>query len=71
MHLKRQHVVSEVTGETGMAIRRAMRAGERDPEPWARLRHDRCHHAEETIAQALHGQWRDEHRFALAPAVAL
>jgi transposase len=31
MHLKLQHVVSDVTGETGMAIIRAMLAGERDP----------------------------------------
>jgi transposase len=71
MHLKLQHVVSDVTGETGMAIMRAMLAGERDPVPWARLRHDRCHHAEETIAKALHGQWREEPLCAVAQAVAL
>jgi transposase len=39
--------------------------------PWARLRHDRCHHDAETIAKALHGQWRDEHLLALAQARAL
>jgi transposase len=71
MNRKRQHVVSAVTGETGMAMIRAILAGERDPVPWARLRNDRCHHDEETIAKALHGQWRDEHLFALAQAVAL
>jgi hypothetical protein len=71
LHLKLQHVVSAVTGETGMAILRAMLAGERDPVPLARLRTYRGHHDEETIAQALHGQWRAEHRFALAQAVAL
>jgi len=70
MPLKLPHVVSDVTGETGMAIMRAMLAGARDPVPWARLRHDRCHHDEETIAQALRGQWRAEPRWALAPAVA-
>ena len=31
-----------------------------DPVPWARLRNYRCHHDEETIAQALHGQGRAE-----------
>ena len=31
----------------------------------------RCHHDEETIAKALHGQWREEHLLALAQAVAL
>ena len=71
MNLKLQHVVSDVTGETGMAIMRAILAGERDPVKLARLRNYRCHHDEETIAKALHGQWREEHLFALAQAVAL
>jgi transposase len=70
-HLKLQHVVSKVTGATGLAIRRAMLAGERDPVNWARLRHDRCHHDEATIATALHGQWREEHRLVWGQAVAL
>jgi transposase len=60
MHLKRQPVVSDVTGATGMALLRAMLAGERDPVPWARLRHDRGHHDAATIAKARHGQWREE-----------
>jgi transposase len=71
MHLKRQHVVRDVTGETGMALIRAMLAGERDPVPWARRRHDRGHHDEETLAKALHGQWRAAHLCAWAQAVAL
>ena len=71
MHRKRPHVVSDVTGETGMASIRAMLAGERDPVPWARLRTYRGHHDEATIAKALHGQWRAEPLFALAQAVAL
>jgi transposase len=71
MNLTRQHVVSDVTGEAGMAMRRALLAGACDPLKLARLRHDRCQHAEATIAKALHGQWRDEHLFALAQAVAL
>jgi hypothetical protein len=70
-HLKLPHGVSDVTGETGRALRRAMLAGERDPVQWARLRKDRCHHDEATIAQALHGQWREAHLGALAQAVAL
>jgi transposase len=70
MNLKLQHVVGDVTGETGMAMMRARLAGERDPMKLARLRHDRCHHDEATIAKARHGQWRGEHLFALAQAVA-
>jgi transposase len=71
LNLKLQHVVSDVTGETGMAIIRAILAGERDPVQLARLRNYRCRHDAETIAKALRGQWREEHLFALAQAVAL
>ena len=71
MNLQLQHVVRDVTGETGIAIIRAILAGERDPMPLARRRNDRCHHDEETIAKALHGQWREAPLFALAQAVAL
>jgi transposase len=71
MNLTRQPVVSDVTGETGMAIIRAMLAGARDPVPWARLRKDRGQHAAATSAQALHGQWREEPLLAVAQAGAL
>ena len=71
MNLKLQHVVSDITGVTGLAILRAILAGERDPEKLAQLRDYRCKHDEATIARALQGTWRDEHLFALAQAVAL
>ena len=71
MHLKRQQVVSDIPGRTGMAMIRAILGGERDPVPWAKLRHDRCQPDEAAIAQALHGQWRAEQLFALAQAVAV
>jgi len=71
MHIKLQHVVSDLTGVTGMAIIRAILAGERDPVTLARLRDYRCQHSEETLAKALYGQWREEPLFALAQAGAL
>ncbi len=71
MNIKLQHVVSDLTGVTGLAIIRAILAGERDPEKLAQLRDYRCKHDEATIARALQGNWRDEHLFALAQAVAL
>jgi transposase len=71
MHRKRPHVVSDVTGQTGRASMRALRAGARDPVTVARLRHARGHDAEATSAKALQGPWREEHRWALAQAVAL
>ena len=71
MNIKLQHVVSDTTGVTGLAIIRAILTGERDPAKLAQLRDYRCKHDEATIARALQGNWRDEHLFALAQAVAL
>jgi transposase len=71
MHLTRSQVVSDLTGATGMAIRKAIIAGERDPLTLAKLRNPHCQHSEDDIAKALQGPWRAEHLFALQQAVAL
>ena len=71
MHLKLSQVVSDLTGATGMAILKAIMAGERDPLTLARLRNPHCHHSEDEIAKALQGTWRAEHLFALQQAVEL
>ena len=71
MNLKLTTVVSDITGQTGMSIINAILAGERDPLKLAALRNTRCHNDEETIALALHGNWRAEHLFALQQAVEL
>jgi hypothetical protein len=42
----------------------------RDPEALAQLRDWRCKQDQATIAQALYGNWRAEHLFALRQAVA-
>jgi transposase len=68
---KLQHVVSDLTGETGMAIMRAILAGARDPVKLARLRHDRGQDDEATMAKARHGHGREAHLLALAQAVVL
>lgn len=65
MNLKLEKVLSDITGVTGLAILDAILAGERDPQQLAKLRHERCHHDEATIAAALTGEWRDEHLFSL------
>ena len=54
-----------------MRIIRAILAGERDPHRLAALRDGKCKHAAATIAQALQGDWREEHLFALEQAVEL
>jgi transposase len=71
MHLKLTQVVSAMTGVTGMAILKAIVAGERDPQHLAKLRHPHCHHDEDDIAKALQGPWRAEPLCALRHAIEL
>jgi len=71
MNLTLTQVVSDITGATGMAILKALIAGERDPVTLATLRNPHCQHDEDTIAKALQGTWRAEHLFALRQALAL
>jgi transposase len=71
MNVKLQHVVSDITGKTGMDIIQAIIAGERNPTKLAKLRDYRVKASESTIAKALHGHWRDEHLFELTQAVEL
>ena len=62
---------ADVVGETGQRILRAIIAGERDPLKLAELKHGRIQASTEQIAMALHGNWREEHLFALTQAVEL
>lgn len=71
MNIQLHHVVSDLTGVTGMKIIRAILAGERDPQVLAKHRDRRCKNPIETIAKALQGNWREEHLFALRQAVEL
>jgi hypothetical protein len=71
MNLQLHHVVSDVTGVTGMTIIRAIVAGERDPNILASHRERGCHASVETICQALIGNYREEHVFALSQALEL
>ena len=71
MNLQLPQVLSDVTGETGLKIIRAIVAGERDPHKLAALRNTRCHKGEAEIALALTGTWRAEHLFVLQQALAL
>ena len=71
MNVQLTQVLSDITGTTGLAIIRAIVAGERDPQVLARLRHGRCQRSEAEIAKALSGHYRPEHVFALKQALAL
>ena len=71
MNLKLAHVVSDITGLTGMGIIKAILSGERDPVKLAKLRDPRCKSSEATVARALEGHYREEHLFTLQQAVEL
>src|SRR5258708_24553429 len=64
MNLQLTQVLSDISGATGLAIIRAIVAGERRPAKLAQLRHGRCQRTEADIAKALTGHYRDEHVFA-------
>ena len=63
MNVKLQHVISNITGQTGMDIIEAIVGGERDPRKLAQLRNYRIKADEATIAKP--GHWREEHIFEL------
>jgi len=71
MNIQLSQALSDVTGETGQRIIRAIVAGERDPLKLAALRNYRCKKDEAEIAQALTGTWRPEHLFVLQQSLAL
>jgi transposase len=71
MNVQVHRAVSDITGDTGMAIIRAIIAGERDPERLSVHRDPRCRKSAKEIAQYLVGTWREEHLFNLASALRL
>ena len=71
MNVQVHRAVADLTGITGMAIVRAIVAGERDPTTLAAHRDPRCRKSVDGIARYLTGTWRNEHLFTLASALRL
>lgn len=71
MNLQLHTVLSDITGETGINIIRAIVARERDPKVLAQHRNYRCKNPIETVEKSLTGNYRDEHFFALTQALEL
>lgn len=71
MNIQLTEVISDVMGQTGQAIIRAIVAGERDPQVLARHRHHRIRASQAEIVGALTGTWRDEHLFVLQQALGM
>jgi transposase len=71
MNVQLHNVISDITGDTGMRIIRAIAQGERDPKLLASYRDRRCKNSLETIEKSLTGHYREEHIFALKQALDL
>lgn len=65
MNVKLSHVISDLTGVSGLAIVDAILSGERDLRKLAELRDRRVQASEETIMKSLEGDYRPEHLFTL------
>jgi transposase len=65
MNLQIHHVISDITGTTGLAIVDAILAGQRDATELAKLRDPHIKAHAETIRKSLVGNWRPEHLFTL------
>ena len=69
MNLQLHHVISDITGSTGLAIIGAILDGERDTQKLALLRDPRIRASHETIAKSLEGDYQQEHLFTLRQSV--
>jgi transposase len=65
MNLQIHHVLSDISGKSGLAILEAILAGQRAPKVLAGLRDSRVKAPEERIIKALVGDYRPEHLFTL------
>ena len=65
MNLQLHHVLSDITGLSGLAILDAILRGERDPVKLASLCNGRVKSPREKVAKSLEGDYRPEHLFAL------
>lgn len=71
MNVQLHHVISDITGETGMKIIRAIIEGERNPKLLSQYRDPRCKNKQDVIEKALSGHYRDDHVFSLMQSLKL
>ncbi len=69
MNVQLANVISDVVGDTGQKILRAILAGERDGHVLAEMKNTRIRAGVDEIAKSLQGNWRAEHLFALKQAM--
>lgn len=71
MNIQLTNVISDIVGETGQKILRAIVKGERDPEVLAAMKNKRIRASLSEIRKSLQGNWRVEHLFALKQALGM
>ena len=71
MNVQLHHVVSDITGVTGLRIIRSIVPGVADPDELAKGRDSRCKASPETIREAPVGHYQPEHVFAPKQALEL
>jgi len=65
MNLKLSNVISDITGETGMGIIKAIAKGERNPDELIKHCRRGLKNTKETIKKSLEGNYSEEHIFIL------
>ena len=70
MNVQLHHVLNDLSGKTGLAILRAILAGERDAKVLAAHRDPRLKATPQTVERSLQGDWRAEHLLVLELAFA-
>jgi hypothetical protein len=71
MNVQLSQALSDVTGETGPLIIRAIVSGERDPQQLADLRDRNCKKSAAEIGKVLTGTWRTEQLFIIKQSLEL
>lgn len=71
MNVQIHHVITDITGKTGLTIVRHIVAGTHDPEVLAQYRDPHCRASKEIIVEALRGHYKVEHLFTLEQALSL
>jgi transposase len=71
MNIQLNLVLTDITGVSGLAMLRAIIAGERAPQQLAIFRQPGCKHSEAEIVKALTGKWDDTQLFILKQSVEL
>jgi transposase len=71
MNIQLHNVISDITGETGFRIIRAIVSGERCLKKLAQFRDKRCKNSVEVIEKSLQGNYKAEHLFKLRQELAL